>query len=126
MVANYSIREDNVLLDEGNFPMWATDFFPEETMDGGYHAHILDFDVLRLGKKVIENNPNAGSFEFGVVVVTEVGKERGNNLELRDVKKQTDETNQKEAFYYIKFLIDIWYQDEGQMEWKIKALAGAL
>ena len=25
----------------------------------------------------------------------------------------------KEAYYYIKFLIDIWYQDEGQMEWKI-------
>ena len=99
MVANYSIREDNVLLDEGNFPMWATDFFPEETMDGGYHAHILDFDVLRLGKKVIENNPNAGSFEFGVVVITEVGKERGNNLELRDVKKQTDETNQKNDLF---------------------------
>ena len=25
----------------------------------------------------------------------------------------------KEAFYYIKFLITVWYQDEGQMEWKI-------
>ena len=25
----------------------------------------------------------------------------------------------KEAFYYIKFLIDVWYQDEGQMEWQI-------
>ena len=25
----------------------------------------------------------------------------------------------KEAFYYIKFLIDVWYQDEGQMEWII-------
>ena len=25
----------------------------------------------------------------------------------------------KEAFYYIKFLITVWYQDEGQMEWII-------
>ncbi len=25
----------------------------------------------------------------------------------------------KEAFYYIKFLIEIWYQDEGHMEWQI-------
>lgn len=26
---------------------------------------------------------------------------------------------EKEAYYYIKFLVDIWYQDEGKMEWKI-------
>ena len=99
IVSNYSIREDNLLLDQGNFPMWATDFFPDGTTNGGYHSHILDFDVLRLGKKVKENNPNAGSFEFGVVVISEVGKERGNNLELREVKKKTEETNQKNDLF---------------------------
>ena len=99
IVSNYSIREDNMLLDQGNFPMWATDFFPDGTTNGGYHSHILDFDVLRLGKKVKENNPNAGSFEFGVVVISEVGKERGNNLELREVKKKTEETNQKNDLF---------------------------
>ncbi len=99
IISNYSIREDNLLLDEGNFPMWAMDFFPNGTIQGGRHSHILDFDVLRLGKKVIENNPNAGSFEFGVVVISEVGKERGNNLELRDVKKNNDETNQKNDLF---------------------------
>ena len=99
MVANYSIREDNELIDDGNFPIWASDFFPECTMKEGRHAHILDFDVLRLGKKVIENNPNAGSFEFGVVVISEVGKERGNNLELKDVKKTKEETNQKNDLF---------------------------
>ena len=95
LVANYSIRTDNQLLDNGNFPMWATDFFPEITVDDGRHSHILDFDVLRLGKKVIENNPNAGSFEFGVVVISEVGKERGNILDHKEMKKNNDETNQK-------------------------------
>ena len=79
IVANYSIRTDNVCADRGNFPMWQMDFFPEGITDGR-HAHILDFDVLRLGKKVIENNPKAGSFEFGVVAITEIGKERVNNL----------------------------------------------
>lgn len=61
IVSNYPIRTDNELIDAGNFPKWACDFFPEFTSDEGRHSHILDFDVLRLGKKVIENNPNAGS-----------------------------------------------------------------
>ena len=99
IVANYSIREDNRCIDAGNFPMWATDFFPEITVEGGRHAHILDFDVLRLGKKVLENNPNAGSFEFGVVVISEVGKERGNVLDHKEIKKHAEETNQKNDLF---------------------------
>ena len=98
IVSNFSIRTDNFVTSEGNFPMWATDFFPE-SLTCGRHSHILDFDVLRLGKKVLENNPNAGSFEFGVVAITEVGKERGNNLELKEVKKKNDETNQKNDLF---------------------------
>lgn len=99
IVANYSIRSDNVLMDEGNFPMWLSDFFPQGHRRNSRHAHILDFDVLRLGKKVIENNPNAGSFEFGVVAITEIGKERGNNLELQEKKKKDEEANQKNDLF---------------------------
>lgn len=99
MVSNYSIRSDNRLIDAGNFPIWSMDFFPEYTVEDGRHAHILDFDVLRLGKKLIDNNPNAGSFEFGVVLISEVGKERGNNLELKEVKKNNDEANQKNDLF---------------------------
>lgn len=57
--------------------------------------------MLRLGKKVIANNPKAGSFEFGVVVITEVGKERKNNLELTDVKGKAKETNQKNDLFNV-------------------------
>lgn len=98
IVANFSVRTDNFVISEGNFPLWVMDFFPEGITEGR-HAHILDFDVLRLGKKVIENNPNTGSFEFGVVTISEVGKERGNNLELKEVKKGTEETNQKNDLF---------------------------
>lgn len=98
IVSNYSIREDNELVSEGNFPLWASDFFPEGITQGR-HAHIIDFDALRLGKKVIENNPKIGSFEFGVVAISEIGKERGNNLELKEVKKGTEETNQKNDLF---------------------------
>lgn len=95
IVSNYSIRTDNLLADSGNFPMWLTDFFPTNFRRDSRHAHILDFDILRLGKKVLDNNPNAGSFEFGVIGITEIGKERGNNLELQEKKKSADEANQK-------------------------------
>lgn len=99
LLSNYAIREDNVLLSRGNFPLWYSDFFPRGHGGTSRHAHILDFDVLRLGKKVMENNPRAGSFEYGVVCISEVGKERGNNLELKEVKRGTEETNQKNDLF---------------------------
>lgn len=99
IVANYSIREDDAIISKGNFPLWQSDFFPKRYPTENRHSHILDFDVLRLGKKLMENNPNSGSFEFGVVVITEVGKERGNNLELKEIKKGTEETNQKNDLF---------------------------
>lgn len=102
LVANYSIRTDDVLSDLGNFPLWNSDFFRRDSrMQEAYsrHAHILDFDMLRLGRKIIEDNPNKDALEFGVIVVTEIGKERGNNLELREVKKKTEDTNQKNDLF---------------------------
>ena len=99
LVSNYSIRVDFVMYDMGNFPLWNYNFFPQKYPVHSRYAHILDFDVLRLGKKVIENNPKAGSFEFGVVVITEIGKERANNLELKEMKKSADEANQKNDLF---------------------------
>ena len=99
IVSNYSIRTDNALIDDGNFPMWLTDFFPKHFRRSSRHSKILDFDVLRLGKKVVENNPRAGSFEFGVIAITEIGKERGNNLELSEVRKTAKDTNQKNDLF---------------------------
>ena len=98
IVSNYAIREDNVLITEGNFPMWNTDFFSRQKKESR-RSHILDFDILRLGRKVIDNNEKAGSFEFGVVAITEIGKERGNNLELKEIKKESKETNQKNDLF---------------------------
>lgn len=99
IVSNYAIRTSNVMADNGNLPLWLTDFFVSRNVNNSRHSHILDFDVLRLGRKVVENNPNIGSFEFGVVTISEIGKERGNNLELREVKRNNDETNQKNDLF---------------------------
>lgn len=102
LISNYSIRTDNVLDDLGNFPLWNSDFFKRDSRFAesySRHAHILDFDSLRLGRKVIADNKNANNFEFGVILITEVGKERGNSLELSEKKKKDEETNQKNDLF---------------------------
>ena len=102
IISNYSIRTDSILSDIGNFPAWDTDFFKRDSklLDSfSRHAHILDFDSLRLGKKVLADNPRKDSFEFGVVVITEVGKERGNSIENAEKKKKDGGANQKNDLF---------------------------
>lgn len=98
MISNYSIRSDVLLADMGNFPLWDGDFFKRDSrLQDAYsrHAHILDFDMLRLGRTVVEENKQSNAFEFGIVAVSEIGKERRNALETREMKKNVDVTNQK-------------------------------
>lgn len=98
IISNLGIRTDGVLTDLGNFPLWNSDLFRRDSrlMDAlSRHSHILDFDMLRLGKKMIERNAKSNAFEFGVLIMTEVGKERGNMLETSEMKKSDEETNQK-------------------------------
>lgn len=98
IVSNYSIRIDTIKQDLGNFPLWNNDFFKKDSrLLGAYsrHSHILDFDAFRLGKKVVKDNKYADFLEFGVFNMTEIGKERGNGLDLMELKKKTEETNQK-------------------------------
>lgn len=106
LISNYSVRVDNVMNHAGNFPLWDTDLFRRDPrmMDAvSRHAHILDFDVLRVSRQVVENNRNTGSFEFGVVLITEIDKERGNQLKLQGVRKQDFETNQKNDNFNYSF-----------------------
>lgn len=109
IISNYSIRTDNLMSSVGNFPMWNTDFFSRDSrlIDAfSRYSHILDYDSLRLGRKLVENNAYADSFEFGVVNMTEIGKERGNNLELMEKKKKDEMTNQKNDLfnYWLKMV----------------------
>ena len=96
--SNYSIRVDSILLDLGNMPSRDTDFFerdPELQELYSRHAHIIDMDMLRLGKKIIKGNPKARRLSFGTFVITEIDKEFKNMQVLKETKFNTDETNQK-------------------------------
>lgn len=102
IISNYSVREDDILIDKGHFPMWDNDFFKRDSRILGLYskfAHILDFDSLRLGKKVLDDNPMTDAYEFGVVLISEIGKERGNKNELEGVKKKEECANQKNDLF---------------------------
>lgn len=102
IIANYGIRSDKLMMDIGNFPLWNTDFFKRDSrlIDSfSRHSHILDFDMLRLGKKMLEKNPNRNAFGFGVYVVSEIDKERKNAPELQEVKRNSDDCNQKNDLF---------------------------
>ena len=102
LISNYSVSVSNVLSDVGNFPLWNSDFFKRDSrlIEAFYrHSHIVDFDALRLGKLVLERNPLANSFDFGCILITEIGKERGNTLELQEKKKKDEGTNQKNDLF---------------------------
>ena len=102
LISNYSIRVDNLFEDLGNFPKWNTDFFDRDTklLDSySRHAHILDFDMLRLGKRMLEDNPKRYAFGFGVYIISEIDKERKNSPELMTVKANAEECNQKNDLF---------------------------
>lgn len=98
IVSNYSIREDNVLTTAGNFPLWSLDIFHRSEahqQDYSQFSHILNFDAIRPGKKKKERGKVFGSLEFGVGVITEFGKERGNKESNEGKTKGEEEANQK-------------------------------
>ena len=102
LFANYSIRVDSIIKDLGNMPLRDNDFFkrsPERQEAYSRHAHIIDFDMLRLGKKMLEDNPKARRLSFGVYVITEIDKERKNMNELKETKIKVDEVNQKNDLF---------------------------
>ena len=106
-ISNYSIRFDDELKSLGNFPLWDYDFVTKNVENFDYlsrYSHILNFDMMRLTKKMDELKGD-GLVTHGVVTITEIGKERGNQLELQGIKKEDKKANQKNDGFnkYLKF-----------------------
>ena len=102
IIANFSVRTDSVLSDLGNLPMRDNDFYHRNSKfiyEMSRYAHIVDYDAMRLGRKVADKNPKRDSIEFGAIGESENGKERKNNLQLQEIKKKDEGTNQKNDGY---------------------------
>ncbi len=103
ILSNVPVRTDSVKRNAQKcFPLWDTDFLnrdPRDRSADSKFSHILDQDIMRLGKKIVDRNPLSGSFGFGVYLHSEWGKSRGNKIALEGVKADADETNQKNDSY---------------------------
>lgn len=86
LISNYAVRIDDYLEDKGNFPLWNIDFFrrdAKEIAEHTHYSHRLDFDALRLGTRFIKGNKFRNSIDFGIILITEIGKERGNQKTIK-------------------------------------------
>ena len=101
LFSNYSIRVDSLIDLQGNFPVRNDDFFrksPEYQALHAKYSHIIDYNMLRLGKLVGENVKKS-RLSYGVYVITEIDKERKNQLDLKEIKTKDEETNQKNDLF---------------------------
>lgn len=102
IISNFSIRCDVDQTNPEYFPKWNGDFFKRDPVDmpeTSRYAHIIDFDLFRLGCQMNQANKISGAFEFGVIVLTEIGKERGNALENQEYKKNSTKANPKNDMF---------------------------
>ena len=108
LVSNYSIRSDVIIDDLGNFPLADSDFFKRDSRfleSFSRHSHILDYDMLRLGKAMIEDNPNRYAFGFGVYVISEIDKERKNVNATKHMKPTDAECNQVNDLFNLNLMM---------------------
>lgn len=93
--ANFAIREDFTFKDEGNFPIFDGDLLKKTTKESfaaSKYSKVIDYDAFRPGVKFDENNPFKDSVEYGIRVVEEYAKERGNKDTRLKAPKDAEET----------------------------------
>ncbi len=98
IISNYAVRSGAVRKDLGHFPLWSDDFFRSPSLrdiNPEQMSHIIDFDKLRLGKRVDSENPAPGIAGYGIYLWSERGKERGNAVENQIYKKDDYKANPK-------------------------------
>ncbi len=98
ILSNFSVRTDTVCSDLGNLPLYDDDFYSRTSLDviaNSRYSKVINYNALRLGRKTNDSDPFKDSFEFGTIAITEIGKERKNNLQLQELKRKDEEVNQK-------------------------------
>lgn len=100
LILNYSARtQETLIIEDECFPEADTSPFKDYDENESKFAHIIDFDMLRPGLKVKEDNPNENALDIGIVGITEAGKERGNMISNQGLKKVSIEANPKNDLF---------------------------
>jgi hypothetical protein len=108
IISNYGIRSDETTDECGNFPIRDNKFFkrdPKKQATESQYSKVIDYDAIRLGRHIVSDNPYSNAFDFGVYVVTEIGKERGNTKENADLEKKSGDANQKNDYFDLDLML---------------------
>lgn len=98
IAGNIPVRSDNIRLDKGHLVLWDSDWVGHDNRrmwDYSYLSHDLDFDALRFGRKVDPSSPFVDASGPSVVLMTEFGKEYGNQNTNSTVRADDEESNSK-------------------------------
>lgn len=88
IISNYAIREDKQAYTLGNTILWDCDFFNfNKDVKDSYFSKILDFDLLRMGRRIHDDASN-DALEFGIICIAEADKEQMNAVET--IKDSTE------------------------------------
>jgi hypothetical protein len=93
IIGNYPIRTSIRWKTFGNSPIMKADFFkikPYELLQATSWNHIVPHDALRLGVKEDPNGEYNNAFDSGCLVLSEIGKELGNQITNRGKNKDKD------------------------------------
>lgn len=92
-----SIRSARFCYSDIHLKQYVDDFLNPsiESYEKSNFAHIFDYNNFRLEKKIPNRLEWSCAADIGIYLFDEIGKERLNQIELEDVRKGSDETNQK-------------------------------
>ena len=97
ILSNYSVRSGIFAFDTPHLIENIDDFMESNNdfYEASNYAHIFDFNNFRTGKQMQNRLEWSKAVDIGVFNFDEIGKERLNKVELEDVKKGSDDVNQK-------------------------------
>ena len=133
--STYSLRYDKgIVLDEFNnhMPAMIYDFFHRDLRDESLNerAKIMDLNLLRLNKQLETENkdekPIITLFDFGILTLSEFGKDRGNRY-TNQSRKNNETTPMNDGttncFGIIRHLTTIRHKQYGRLFWDEQKLS---
>ena len=93
IISNYPIRTAIKWKTYGNYPLMKANFFkikPAELVEMTEWSHIVNHDALRLGVKMNPHGKYNDNYDCGCIVLSELGKELGNQITNRGKQNQAD------------------------------------
>ena len=135
--STYSLRYDKGIVVDGNFPSLTYDFFHRDFRDdhNSENAKIFDLNLIRLQNQVDsedydidddKKDKNITLFDFGLLTLSEFGKDRGNrytNIARKEQKVKPFNDGLANCLGVLRHLTTVRYKQYGFIIWDDQKLS---